>query len=513
MLLAILLVTTIFCKSTGALLLLVVGIAIFWGIKKLSWIWPVWLLVALPPTYEFVRTTKLWSGREAVDLAARWISYERAWSLDFRMQMENILVDKALQRPLLGWGGFNRSHVLDANGEDISVTDGYWIIVLGHHGIIGLALMTSTILLPSYLLISRIPPRSWTDPRYASAAVLAVLLGLYMIDNLSNAMLNPIYTLAIGGLAALDPGRIDSRSEEDEEAEPTEDRRTGLGPDPEAEDDDLGDGAAGLEESEFLDDRHQQVDQQRVRAGQLAIAGRFDAAEGLFRRTLQTQEVLVEQNPTAGFLCRSLALTWIDYGQLLSERGRPQETRWVWRRALDLLANLVEEFPRRSDYQAEWLDHLNNLAWLLATETDPAVSDPSLAVSLASTAIERAPESPVYWNTLGVAHHRSGNWADAIAALTRSVELSSGGTSFDHFYLALAHARSGDALMARTWYHRGVAWMRDHRSRQAALLRLRKEAESHLAPSQSPAAVGRLPASLAPPRPETGPAGDAGRGL
>ena len=55
-------------------------------------------------------------------------------------------------------------------------------------------------------------------PSFAPAAALAVLLGLYMLDNLSNAMYNPIYVLAAGGLAGMASSRP-NRDTEDEDDE------------------------------------------------------------------------------------------------------------------------------------------------------------------------------------------------------------------------------------------------------------------------------------------------------
>jgi tetratricopeptide (TPR) repeat protein len=363
---------------------------------------------------------------------------------------------------------------------------------------IGLVLMNTTLLLPLLLLIVRVPPRSWIESRYCPAAVLAILLGLYLIDNLSNAMLNPIYALAIGGLTALDPGRTAGRSEKDEEEEG--DRAMGPEPDPEAEEAALGAASLALEEAEVVGDRLRQAEGQRARAGQLALAGRLDAAIDLFGRTLRTQEELVAHDPAIGLYRRSLALTCIDFGQVLGTLGRPREMERLWRRALDLFAGLVEEFPERPGCQKEWLDHLNNLAWLLATESDPAVFDPARAASWAATAVERAPDCLIYWNTLGVAHYRAGHWHGAIEALSRSAELGAGGTAFDHFYLALAHVRSGDRARAQLWYDRGVAWIGIHRLRHGPLLSLRDEAAAALADSKPQAAVGQLTGPPANPR-------------
>jgi hypothetical protein len=43
--------------------------------------------------------------------------------------------------------------------------------------------------------------RYWLHPAVASGAALAMLLVLYVLDGLLNAMLNPVFMLAAGGLS------------------------------------------------------------------------------------------------------------------------------------------------------------------------------------------------------------------------------------------------------------------------------------------------------------------------
>jgi hypothetical protein len=109
-----------------------------------------------------------------------------------------MLAAKALQQPLFGWGGWGRARVYNEQGEDISVTDGLWIIALGQNGVIGLAALTVALLLPGILLFTRMPAARWTSGELAPIAALVVLLSLYMIDNLFNGMVNPVFALAAG---------------------------------------------------------------------------------------------------------------------------------------------------------------------------------------------------------------------------------------------------------------------------------------------------------------------------
>ena len=91
----------------------------------------------------------------------------------------------------------------DERGRDMAVTDGQWIITFGQRGLIGLVALTMIILLPPVLVFRRFPARRWNVAALAPAVALSVILVLYMIDNLFNAMVNPVFVLVAGGLAGL----------------------------------------------------------------------------------------------------------------------------------------------------------------------------------------------------------------------------------------------------------------------------------------------------------------------
>lgn len=199
----------------------------------------VWLVVLLVPAYLFVLGTHRWHGAAIVKMvnallgkAILWLlvlavvlflanravgvcrsdvlaglttaslGAERGGSLAYRLRNEDALAAKAMQRPIFGWGGWDRSRVLDEEGKDTSVTDGLWIIILGQNGIVGYAALCLAILLPAATLLLRIGTARWTSPEVAPVIVLAMVIVLYWIDCVPNGMVNPIFTLAVGGLAA-----------------------------------------------------------------------------------------------------------------------------------------------------------------------------------------------------------------------------------------------------------------------------------------------------------------------
>ena len=201
--LPVLLVTTVLCKALTALGLMLMGIGALFAFRWTRVRMVLVALVAVAPLYMVVRATDLWSGDQLVGFAEIAINERRASSLDFRMANEDVLVDRAWGRPLLGWGRFGRNRPPELADEELDVTtDGLWIIVFGQRGLLGLASITLVLLLPAVLLIRRFPPASWYSPALAPAAALVLLPVLYMIDCLFNAMVNPIYMLAVGGLVA-----------------------------------------------------------------------------------------------------------------------------------------------------------------------------------------------------------------------------------------------------------------------------------------------------------------------
>jgi hypothetical protein len=93
--------------------------------------------------------------------------------------------------------------VYNDKGKDIAITDGLWVIYIGTTGVVGLTGVILTILLPSILFWWRCPPEFWRHPMAAPGAAFAVLLPLHMLDNLWNAMLNPVYVLVMGATVGL----------------------------------------------------------------------------------------------------------------------------------------------------------------------------------------------------------------------------------------------------------------------------------------------------------------------
>lgn len=192
---------TVASKSMASLLLMVAGLGALYVATSTRARWPIIALIAVAPTYMTVRATGLWDGTNLISLITNVAGESRAQSLELRFHNENQLTARAFEKPFFGWAGWGRARVYDRYGKDISVTDGQWVIAVGQNGLVGLAAFTATLLLPVWLTLKRFPIRHWSHPQVAPAAAMAMVLIIYMVDNLLNAMINPVFMLAAGALA------------------------------------------------------------------------------------------------------------------------------------------------------------------------------------------------------------------------------------------------------------------------------------------------------------------------
>lgn len=141
-----------------------------------------------------------WVPTEAmVDLAAA-VEEDRAASLLYRFQNEDVLLEHASEKPLFGWGMWGRNHVFDpGDGRMLTVTDGRWIIVIGVYGWLGYIVEFGLLTLPLLLLSRRVGrvPAADLSP---CLGPLALMLAINMVDMLPNASLSPFTWLLAGAL-------------------------------------------------------------------------------------------------------------------------------------------------------------------------------------------------------------------------------------------------------------------------------------------------------------------------
>jgi len=202
--LAIILTIAFFlCRSTGAYSLFGIALIVLFSAKWFRTSLPLLFIIGYVVFYLYISASGQFSSKDVIDFITQLFGEERAASLKFRFDMEEILGEKARQRFLFGWGDSGGNRVYNQYGKDISITDSLWIIAFGAQGAVGLVSLFSSLLLPVVAFCFKYPARTWSNPKVAPAAALGVALTMYVFDCVLNAMTNPIFAVVAGGISGL----------------------------------------------------------------------------------------------------------------------------------------------------------------------------------------------------------------------------------------------------------------------------------------------------------------------
>ncbi len=155
-------------------------------------------LVTVALLYPALRTAGL-IPTNAIVAAASSINEARAESLKFRFDHEEQLLQRASQRLWLGWGRYGRNRIFDEWGNDISVSDGRWVITLGQFGLFGFLAEFGLLALTVFRAVSALRfAESERDGIFFAA--LGLIVAITMIDLLPDSALTPLTWLFAGAL-------------------------------------------------------------------------------------------------------------------------------------------------------------------------------------------------------------------------------------------------------------------------------------------------------------------------
>lgn len=189
------LMTLVLTKSLGALVITVALAPAILFLKPQTQTLIACSLAVTVMLYPVLRSAELVPVNRITSLAAS-IDYARALSFETRLRNEDLLLERAQQRPVFGWGTYGRNRIYDERGNTSIVTDGYWIIVISTNGWVGyigiFGLLSSGI-------ISLTLARRKLDLTPATAGLCVILAG-NMIDLIPNATLTPVTWLIAGAL-------------------------------------------------------------------------------------------------------------------------------------------------------------------------------------------------------------------------------------------------------------------------------------------------------------------------
>ncbi|MFV0301201.1 MAG: hypothetical protein ACK5IP_10040 [Paracoccus sp. (in: a-proteobacteria)] len=126
---------------------------------------------------------------------------ERADSMKFRFDNEFILLERAMERPLFGWGAWGRNlPVNPETGRYAAIPDGAWVIAFSARGILGYVAQFGLLISPMIILWRRNFAlfRRFDKSDSLMIVALALMLAINLIELIPNATLTPLTWLLNG---------------------------------------------------------------------------------------------------------------------------------------------------------------------------------------------------------------------------------------------------------------------------------------------------------------------------
>ncbi|ARE42526.1 membrane protein (plasmid) [Rhodovulum sp. P5] len=190
-----LLITLVLTKSFGAVLitLLLVPPILFLGLRGQFLVAAFFSAVVL--LYPMLRAVDVVPTEQIIE-TVETVAPDRSRSLAFRVRNEDMLLAKADERALFGWGGWGRQFIYGESGQSETISDGTWIVVMGRTGWTGYLGTFGLLTLPVILMAFR-------HRRFNLApetAILAMILVANLIDLIPNSSITVLTWMMAGAL-------------------------------------------------------------------------------------------------------------------------------------------------------------------------------------------------------------------------------------------------------------------------------------------------------------------------
>ena len=192
------LVVLVLCKTVGAVIIalaLIVPVLIFSKNLVAKGVMAIGLVLLLYPWVRDAATPALDSMVEFI----RSHDEERADSLFFRFRNETMMLNRAMEKPLLGWSGYGRNFVYTDAGDPASTPDGFWIIKFGAYGGVGYLSFFGLCFL-AMVRMRRASLKGEGSSKYSYSLALGVMLAANLADLIPNSSSTPITLLLAGAL-------------------------------------------------------------------------------------------------------------------------------------------------------------------------------------------------------------------------------------------------------------------------------------------------------------------------
>ncbi|MTH34208.1 hypothetical protein GL279_06280 [Paracoccus limosus] len=192
----------VLCKTAGSLIQAMMAAPLILLARPRVMVLVAALVGSVSLAYPMLRASPM-SPMQAIVNTAMAVSPERGRSLEFRLVNEEKLLERALERPVLGWGGWGRSLFYDpVDGKLSAIPDGVWVIWIGAKGILGYMAIFLLLLTPIWTMMRAIPGGKGSGRKYELLVMgcLSLMVAMNCLDLLPNATQTPMTWLAAGTL-------------------------------------------------------------------------------------------------------------------------------------------------------------------------------------------------------------------------------------------------------------------------------------------------------------------------
>jgi hypothetical protein len=192
------------CKSLGSILYGLAATGVH-GVFRASARGRIAATIALLVlAYPVLRAEQVFPRNEIVTFFNR-INPERAQSLLFRLDMEELLLARARERPLYGWGSWGRNHVHAGWGGRLTIVDGQWVLMLGTLGYVGFAGFFAFLLVPIFRFARN--ERRLSPTARLIGGTLTLMVAFCALDLIPNSRQDFLSFTFAGALFALSRAR------------------------------------------------------------------------------------------------------------------------------------------------------------------------------------------------------------------------------------------------------------------------------------------------------------------
>ena len=195
---AYLAVVLVLCKTLGATIYAIIAAPIVIFTAPRTWVRVALAILLIICAYPMLRTFNIIPVHHVTQWA-KSVSADRSSSFQMRVNNEDILLAKASEKPVFGWGTWGRNRVYQG-GQDISVTDGAWIIQFGTYGWLGYLCYFG--LFAAAIFRARGAVEGPVDRNSIAVAGLSLLIAINLVDLIPNSSLLPFTYLAAGSVAS-----------------------------------------------------------------------------------------------------------------------------------------------------------------------------------------------------------------------------------------------------------------------------------------------------------------------